>query len=185
MKNVSAMLFALTLLSCGQGDEVISPISSGEIKYKLNGVDQQTVNVHFQMDISPAAKACATQGYILTVNNYENKINNRIPTYESIFFDKITLEPGRREIAPVGCQSSTGIGVAFYSKFADDLIAGIYEIDHREGQENWIAIDAIDESGNKIEGRFSLNFIVTWENERNAIPDTVYITDGTFRASRN
>ena len=183
MKSIYLFLLIWFIVSCGQSDETLQPNYFDEVEYMLNGDIQRTNNVRFALDESPAARACGRTYYVLSVKNYENKIKNRIDTYESLFFDKITLEPGKRELGELGC-NNPGIGVNFTSLFADDLIAGEYDL-YGESDENWIEITDIDTAAKEIKGRFNLNFIVSYEHERNAIPDTVFISEGAFFAKAN
>ncbi|WOK07201.1 hypothetical protein RT717_01020 [Imperialibacter roseus] len=180
MKNISISLFALTLVACGQSDDAISPNSSGEVEYYLNGVNQKTANVYFELNSSPDSKFCDFDSYLFRIDNYERKVNDNIPTYESFYFDKLTLDPGKRVLGIVGCNKSLNPGVSFFSKFSDDLLAATYDISQEELENNWIAIDEIDEDTKTVSGRFSLSFIMNWGHEENAIPDTIRITNGSF-----
>lgn len=183
MKKIIHTLVVAALLGCGQTDDSLTPNVTGEVEYNLNGESMKTVNVIFQLDGSPAAQTCCTGSYLLTVKNYENKWATQSATFESFNINNITLEPGKRQLGVIGPDSETSAGVAFFSMIADDVLAATYKMNPDELEDNWFEIEEINADSNEAKGRFALSMVMTLETERNALPDTVRITDGVFRAT--
>ncbi|WP_339812988.1 hypothetical protein [uncultured Imperialibacter sp.] len=180
MKSSYTVIIIFILLSCGKADDTPETGAFGEVSYKINDLEQTTTNVALKLDVSPNSKLCDGEHFTLTIDNPESRLKTRSNAYETLYFDKLTLEAGKRQVGATRCENGPQVGVALFSSAGDVLYASYKLIGNEE--ENWIEIASYDELSKTLTGEFNLNFAVEKEHPDNPVPDTVHFTNGRIVA---
>ncbi len=172
MKNTTLLLlFALLLATCKKDSLFDEYGYYGEARAKLNGVPWTGNPSIFFPALLCRPDSCIAIDIL--------QFNKRGELRSDITIDDVPMRLGRQTLNPgwdVLCSLS-------YSEFADDgcVLTGIYSVSG-QSDDNYVDITQLDLKTGDISGKFQATVVrEEFWTPRGYEPDTIRITEGTFR----
>lgn len=175
--KIAIVIVAMSLIGCK--DQDVSP--SVEVTGLLNGNRWEQEGWSFKASASPTYGVASYPCDLGTISINFSKLNPQGYIRESLYIDKISSALGTYPITKVyPCTENANVGANFLLIGSDgDVVRAVFSVD--ESANNYLTIEQVDSSANRIVGKLQVTFATTPEQKSRDTPyDTVRITNCRF-----